>query len=55
MAPQPGPSPTFAGDQYTGTLWDAVYTQQGNFSVAELLNMVGFDAMVRVLGQGVVP
>lgn len=37
-----------AGDQYTGTAWDSLYTQKGNFSVAELLNMMNFDAMVRV-------
>ncbi|PSC67806.1 multifunctional 2, 3 -cyclic-nucleotide 2 -phosphodiesterase 5 -nucleotidase 3 -nucleotidase [Micractinium conductrix] len=34
-----------AGDQYTGTAWDTHYTRNGNFSVAEVLNSVGFDAM----------
>ena len=36
-----------AGDQYTGTSWDSYYIRQGNFSVAGLLNSIGFDAMVR--------
>ena len=38
-----------AGDQYTGTAWDSIYTQKGNYSVAELVNMMQFDAMVRAL------
>ena len=29
-----------------GTAWDTHYTRNGNFSVAEVLNSVGFDAMV---------
>lgn len=40
-----------AGDQYTGTAWDSIYTQKGNYSVAELLNMMQFDAMVRALAD----
>lgn len=41
-----------AGDQFTGTLWDSLYLQEGNFSVAGLLNMIGFDAMASVAGWG---
>ena len=37
-----------AGDQYTGTLWDVIYTRAGNVSVvAGMANAIGFDAMVR--------
>ena len=35
------------GDQYTGTPWDSIYTQKNNFTIAQMLNMIGFDAMVR--------
>jgi hypothetical protein len=44
-----------AGDQYTGTAWDSIYTQKGNYSVAELVNMLQFDAMVRALSQRLRP
>lgn len=35
-----------AGDQYTGTLWDAVYTKEGIQIAPEFLEMIGVQAFV---------
>lgn len=39
-----------AGDEFTGTMWDAVY--QGQTVAPQLLNMVKPNAMVRQCGCG---
>jgi len=41
-----------AGDQMTGTVYDYVFTSQGNHIAPQFLNALGLDAFVLVSAAG---